>query len=121
MCIDFVCIISILIIVVQTVIVRKVIKFIINQHLSNRPELFVSACTVKMYRTYLSSVQKVSNRLTSISINTEQLHRDMSRQSTGDKFQLPKRWQGSTQSVWYVNKIIIKSRFSYLHPVKVYF
>ncbi|XP_031632689.1 kynurenine--oxoglutarate transaminase 3-like [Contarinia nasturtii] len=53
-----------------------------------------------MYRTCLSSITKVTNRLTSISINTEPSLRKMSNQSIADKFQLPKRWQGSTQSVW---------------------
>lgn len=59
----------------------------------------------------LSSLWRTILRNTSaITISSQQICRKMSSQSIDEKFQLPKRYQGQTPSVWYV--MAVKSYLS---------
>lgn len=52
-------------------------------------------------RISFNSVLKTVSKTTSVAFTSnQQLHRNMSTQSIDAKFQLPKRYQGQTPSVW---------------------
>lgn len=52
-------------------------------------------------RIPFNSLLRVTSRTTSSTIaSSQQIYRNMSSQSIDEKFQMPKRYQGQTPSVW---------------------